>query len=559
MTAFDTAMRTTFVTLPFVLFGGLSASLAPAQEVSTSGHSLADLSNLEESMGAIEVLAPGTNPLPEGVEYRTWFRTPTERPENDETVDENRLARDWRGDSWIPDLRKAAQGRALLERMADFLGQQPSVQFSLKYDLNRQTTMGVIETSAEPEPYEFAFAKPNLFRAMDSRPRDDKWHWEILSDGESMLRTLGGTLHVEDAPADLPGLTQSSSFDVAWAYYLDTRAIMSLFDRNALNSWLGERAVEYVGTESFGSVAADHVVVEVPRVPGVVGIYKRLHLFICQGPHPVPLLMVRDSDSDSGWDDAWDDQSDPRGKDVELYFREWCFNEAEAEGLFAITLPNQQLVDSPNQLAYGVKTSLPPFVGEPVPAFTATTANGATVQSSDLADGRPTVLFSFESETMFADRWKAASAAERMLETEYGADRVRTLAVYIGDETEPEKQAQLFARLQDRSCLERTGIVIPPRILGNNSNRFAMQTSKYICGCCAVLDGTGQVVAFQSVIGRPDFEKLALENVRALLRGEDVVANRRREISEQNASRAARRRALEEKLAARAAHLQTQR
>ncbi|MEM7519038.1 MAG: hypothetical protein AAF368_19205, partial [Planctomycetota bacterium] len=316
--------------LPALLFGALYAS---SQDVEASAEHerssvFLERAGPEESTNAVEILAPGTNPLPDGVAFPSWYQTPFERSKPGGKVEEEPLANGWDASQWKPTPRQAEAGRAALVRMAEFLGQQPSVQFILEYDLNHQLTMGEIETSKEPVLYDFAFQSPNLFRASDRRPREEKQHWEIRSDGESLLRTLGGTAHVQEAPANLAGLTQSSGFDTAWAYYVDASAIMSLFDSSALDTWLGDRQVSYAGTEPFGSVVADHVVVEVPKVEGQVQMHAQIHVFLSQGPHPVPLLIVRDTDSPNPWGkDAWDDLSNPRGKDTEWRFTDWRFNE----------------------------------------------------------------------------------------------------------------------------------------------------------------------------------------------------------------------------------------
>ena len=72
----------------------------------------------------------------------------------------------------------AKKATAILDNMAGFLSRQPACTFILDYELNSQTTMGVIETRRNGGKYcdsfDFQLARPNLLRISDRKKRDEK-------------------------------------------------------------------------------------------------------------------------------------------------------------------------------------------------------------------------------------------------------------------------------------------------------------------------------------------------------------------------------------------------
>ncbi|MEM9700909.1 MAG: hypothetical protein AAF907_00530 [Planctomycetota bacterium] len=501
-----------------------------------------------------EILPAGTDPLPPGLTYPDWHRTELEREAATEAERKERAGLLVAAENWPPTPEAAATGRATLRRMAEFLSAQPSVRFTLEYDLNRQSTMGVVETGNNPaEYYDFVYAQPNLFRASDRRPRSDKYHWEIASDGESFLRTVGGTVFVEPAPGTLVEMLRRPGFDPSWAYYVDARGVMSLFDPWALAEWTAGRQVGYAGVRQFGETAADYVVIEAPDPNATSVLYKKWHVFLSRGPRPVPLLIVRDGDKENYWSaDDGDDVSNPRGFDTEWRFTNWSFNEPDVKRAFGMTMPEQQLVESPDDLAHGDRTSLPRFVGSQLPEFTARDERDDIVRLTDFAEGRPFVLLLWNDEVMFHRRWRAASAAE----AKFGENRVKTYALYIGRENDPEERRSLFEGLADPEVLKEREVVVPPRFLSRCSERRLLQEMRGVTsGRCVVVDAAGTIVDTQPSYGRTDFRQMTLTSVSGLLKERDVVADQQRMLDERNAARAERVERWEAKFRARAAAL----
>ncbi|MEO1615602.1 MAG: hypothetical protein AAFV88_07130 [Planctomycetota bacterium] len=491
---------------------------------------------------APDSLVSDTNPLPKGLMYRQWCVTDYER----EMYKEQRygLEADLLRPSDESGLEsdRAAKAEAVLNKMVEFLSEQETASFTLEYELNSQTTMGVIEYFNAYSAYDFEYAKPNRLKISDRRPRDEPYHWEIGSDGTYVLRTDSGSSMVEKAAPTLPALLRQETLGQGYGYLVDARGVMSFFDPTAMSEWNNGRKLSYCGTREFGSVTADYVQFELSETDRKAIPYKRLHLFIAQGEYPVPLLLVRDSDRPmSGYsDDAGNDPNDrlTRQRDTEWRFTNWRFNEKKNAESFRLTMPKLSVVDSLDDMPFGVKTSLPRFVGTPLPAFTAKGTNGEELNLESLKNGKHTVLFFWQNERSFLEKWKAVEAAE----AKFGSDRVQTFALYIAFGANQQQTSQRFDSILDPETIAKAGIRIQPRLFDVTENRFILQAERGVTSeRCAVVDPSGQIVNTQPGYGRFDYEEMVLNSVEGLLQSRDLVQEQRDSVAKENARQDAMR------------------
>ncbi|MEM6692753.1 MAG: hypothetical protein AAF664_25215, partial [Planctomycetota bacterium] len=279
----------------------------------------------------------------------------------------------------------------VLNNMANFLSKQSSCTFVLDYELNSQTTMGVIETRRTDgkccNSFDFKFAKPNLLKISDRKKRDEKYHWEIGSDGTYVLRTDFETTTIEKAAMDFSELLEQDCLAQGWGYSVDARGILSMFDPESLEKRNRERKVYYAGETRFGPIMADRLLIQRTDEEAKATSYKRMHLFVAQGAYPVPLMMVHDCDRPISLytNNEESDKADKytRELDTEWKFTNWQFNEHFPREDFELSMPSQPIVTRSQSKSYRPKAYLPAFVGTKVGKFSAVDVNGNEFSSQE--------------------------------------------------------------------------------------------------------------------------------------------------------------------------------
>ncbi|MEM7477985.1 MAG: DUF2092 domain-containing protein [Planctomycetota bacterium] len=491
-----------------------------------------------------DVLASDGKPLPSGIAYPQWCLNQFEAKANygtDADIVEHVEI------EMVASPENAAKARAVLDNMTAFLSKQDSCSFSLDYELNSQTTMGVIESEREAgkycDSYDFKFAKPNLLRVSDRKKRDDKYHWEIGSDGTYVLRTDFDTTTIELAAADFRELLEQDSLARGWAYSVDARGILSMFDPESFKKQNKGRRAYYVGETNFGSIKADRLFIQLTEEEAKVTYYKRMHLFVAQGAYPVPLMIVRDCDrlisiyTNSEASIKADRYT--RELDTEWKFMNWKFNTEFPRKDFQLSMPSQPLVTRSESQEYRRKEYLPAFVDSPLAKFSAIDVDGKEFSSEELLDGKPTVLLLWNDVKVLSVQWKGIDEALAKFES----DQVQAYAIYIGLNRNEAETRKMLRGLLEAEALEEAGYAGEANLLFIKDNRYLMQPEIGVMSSwVAVTDANRKVVDVNLGYQYPsnnvrDVAQVVEDNVTALLEGRDVVAEKREQIAEIIAAR----------------------
>ena len=315
---------------------------------------------------------------------------------------------------------------------------------------------------------------------------------------------------------------EQEALALRWAYLVDARGVLSLFDRDALANWNEGRTLRYCGTRQFGSVTADYIVMDLPENTGP---YKRIHLWIAQGEHPVPLMLVRDGDRSYIWSPA-DEREDSltRQLDTEWRFTNWRLNEPMDARSFRLTMRRPVGRFFRNVQTAMKVTEIPLFMGSPLPEFTAINADRNTLDRDTLLNGKHTVLLVWHDKNSFLRNLKAAEAAE----AKYGSDAVQTIGLYVGVDAKKQQASELLQSFLNPDMIANAGLRVRPWLYRVTKNRTLLQGRRDVLGeRCAVIDPSGVIIdTLPSYVGF-DFASMVVTSIGASLESRDVVQERR--------------------------------